>query len=138
MLLDKLVDKTFPFYGVDGNTFKLGKNVYEAIEDPSDGYRSYLDSVVKKDPSGLNFFKRPIATVRVKRVETDRGLDGYIFIDVADGHEWLHIGTDHNDDYYPSFTFWYRPKPPKPPKPRKTSAQLDRDIKHALKKRGGR
>lgn len=135
MLLDKLIGKELPFYGVDGNAFKLGKTVYEAIEDPSDGYRSYLDSVVKKDPSGLNFFRRSIATVRVKPVDFDRGLRGYIFVDVDDGHEWLHVGTDHNDDYYPSFTFSYWPKPPKPPKKRKTAGQLDRDIKHALKKR---
>lgn len=43
-----LIGKTFKFYGVDGYCFKLGKTVWEAIENPDDGYRSYLDSIVQK------------------------------------------------------------------------------------------
>jgi len=36
---------------------------------------------------------------------------GYYFIDTKDNHLWCRIGTCYIDDYYPSFTCWYNPKP---------------------------
>lgn len=109
MNFENAVDKVFGFYGVDGNAFKLGGHVFEAVEDPSDGYRSMLREVAEKDPSGLIFFRRPLAKVQVKRVD-EGNFEGYVVVDVTDDHVWLRLGTDHSDDYYPCFIFAYQPK----------------------------
>ena len=104
--------REFDFYGVCNNEFKLDDDVWEAVEDPDDGYRSYMDSVQKKESDGI-FFGKPLA--RVKIVPTD-GLggyegsgDGFSVVD-ADGHKWLEFGTDTSEDYYPCFVFTYCPK----------------------------
>lgn len=97
------------FYGVDNNAFKLGSDVFEAIEDPDDGYRSYLRSVEVRDVEGLIFFERPLARVRVIRNDDGGRFDGYSLVDVVEGHTWLRFGTDDLDDYYPSFRFEYVP-----------------------------
>ena len=107
-----LVGEVFNFYGVDGNCFKLDGNVFEAIEDPDDGYRSFLDEVrliphEECEARGLVFFRSPIARVEV--VESDV-LDGHELIDRSDSHVWLVIGTDHYDQWYPQSVFHYTPK----------------------------
>jgi len=102
--MDHLHGKRFGFYGVDGNCFKLGRDVYEAIEDEDDGYRSYLNSIEKVDFDGI-FFKQPLGTIEVKMTD-----DWYYLEDVKDGHIWLRVGTDDTDDYYPYFVFDYQPK----------------------------
>ena len=38
--LDTIIGRSFPFYGVCGNAFKLGDAVLEAVEDEDDGWRS--------------------------------------------------------------------------------------------------
>jgi hypothetical protein len=63
---DRLIDQEFDFYGVDNYQFKLGDAIWEAIEDPSDGYRSMLDTVERKDTAGSIFFGQPVARVRVE------------------------------------------------------------------------
>lgn len=129
-----LVNCEFDFYGVDGNCFCIGVNgarmVLEAVEDPSDGYRSYF-SCFRTEEVGKIFFRAPIARVKLlagglsTRTYSDRCADepvsgaelheaqqnfsGWILKDVATGHTWLTVGTDYGDDYYPCFTFRYQP-----------------------------
>jgi hypothetical protein len=109
MNFEYLVGQEFAFYGVDANNFKLSVGVFEAIEDESDGYRSYLGTIELKDPVGLVFPALPIATVRVEDTSTD-DYNGYSLVGVEDGHVWLRVGTDNYADYYPCFTFDYSPK----------------------------
>jgi hypothetical protein len=47
--LGQFKDKVFDFYGVCDNCFKINNFVFEAVEDPSDGYRSYLESIQLDD-----------------------------------------------------------------------------------------
>ena len=109
----------FDFYGVDDTRFKLGDQVFEAICDPHDGYRSYLKSIEVCPGARVTFFATPVATVRVTWVHSKgnsytwegRQFTGFLLEDVEDGHVWLAVGTDYTQDYYPSFTFTYRPKP---------------------------
>jgi hypothetical protein len=110
MNFKELVGKEVGFYGVDNETFKVDEHVFQAIEDPDDGYRSYLGSIKLKSSDGLNFFRQPIARVKIVGTLNDN-FDGYKFVDVNNGHIWLEIGTDHNDDYYPYFVFSYKPDP---------------------------
>lgn len=107
---EALAGEVLEFYGVCGTLFKLGETVWEAIEDESDGYRSYLDSIVAKDPDAATFFSAPIAQVKVQPVNIDYELEGFHLVDSVDGHLWLQVGTHNFDDYYPCFRFWYTPK----------------------------
>ena len=108
LTFDDTVGKTFKFYGVNCNCFKLNTMVWEAIEEPEDGYRSYLDSVERADCT-LVFPQRAFARVRVEDAD-DGYFNGWQFVDEEDGHVWLRFGTDNYDDWYPYFVFDYRPK----------------------------
>ena len=117
-----IVGHEFDFYGVDGHQFKLGIGdftfVLEAMEDPSDGYRSYLDCIQISEPNGI-FFASPLAKVFIQAVkEPDSQLtpfeddkSGYSLIDCGDNllHSWLEFGTRNFNDYYPYFYFRYSP-----------------------------
>lgn len=107
----KMAGQEFDFYGADSNHFKLGRTVWHAIEDESDGYRSYLGSIAESAQDNLLFPDTPFARVRVEAFE-DHNSDGFRLIDVNDGHCWLKVGTDNTDDYYPSFMFDYAAKEP--------------------------
>ena len=107
------VGSEFDFFGVDNLHYKLDDKVWLAVEDESDGYRSYLGSIEETSHSDLIFPAVPFARVRVK--EYDRpSQEGFELVDVADGHVWLRVGTDNTDDYYPSFVFEYSAKMPVP------------------------
>lgn len=109
-MLNEMVGQEFDFYGVCSNEFKLDDTVFEALEDESDGYRSYLASIERTVSQGI-FFKMPLARVKVVESSSRRGtFEGWSLVDVEDGHEWLCVGTDYCDDYYPCFTFDYQPK----------------------------
>lgn len=109
--------KTFDFYGVCGNRYKLDNTVWEAIEDKSDGYRSYLGSIeISTEKSDDIFFPDSLGKVYVQKYDQN-DTDGWTVVDEATGHVWLVIGTNHSDSYYPSFRFEYTPKDPAKFKP---------------------
>lgn len=107
--LEGLVGKEFDFYGVDNLCFKLGDQIFEAVENEDDGYRSYLGSVEVRDRGDLIFPRLSFARVRLED-QSDYNFSGYAIVGVADGHVWLCFGTDNMDDYYPCFTFEYQAK----------------------------
>ena len=108
-IMDTLVNevKYVNFYGVDNNCFKLGKVVLEAVEDPHDGYRSFLEAVVVRDGKDLIFSGVPITEVKVVKGDNLRE-DIFKLVDKA-GRVWLRFGTDCYDAYYPMFVFEYTP-----------------------------
>ena len=116
--LGKNETRQFGYFGMDGNCFKLDGRVYEAIEDPSDGYRSSLEEVrLVEDPKELAklvFPKRRIDTVII--VEGVGDFSGHNLVSVGDvaprGYVWADIGTSHADDYYPSFVCTHLPYEP--------------------------
>lgn len=71
---------------------------YNAIENPDDGLRSFLDEIVITNEEVTNSF--PPQEVIGHMVGDDRM---YVieFIDVVTGKTVLGIGTDHTDDLYP-------------------------------------
>lgn len=100
--------KTFKFYGVCDTTFKLDDVVWQAIEDPQDGYRSMMEKIGRVESiSNLTFSSVPFATVQVRKND----LNGYDLVDGAE-HIWLSMGTDNGDSYYPCFVFRYSPPQP--------------------------
>ena len=113
MDMSELDGQVFKFYGVDNLRFKLGPTVYEAVEDQEDGYRSCLEELLevptsKSDKGGI-FFGTRLALVRVVLVEEHRGFQGFVLVDEVTGHEWLKVGTDYGEEWYPCFVFDYTP-----------------------------
>jgi len=107
MDFEKTVGKKYKFYGVHDTTFKIGPHLFEAEEDPDDGYRSYMRCVNKVQDEKLVFLRRSFATVEVVE-DKDQYFEGYLLKDVDSGHVWLRFGTDNCDDYYPMFIFTYK------------------------------
>lgn len=100
------VGKTFKFYGIHDTAFKLGRYIFEAVEDPDDGYRSYMQCINVVKDEQLVFLGKSFARVCVEEYEQEC-FDGYRLVDVDTGHVWLRFGTDHSDNYYPFFVFSY-------------------------------
>lgn len=117
---EDMVGKVFPFYGVVGTTFKIGKHVFHCVEYEEDGYRSSMKEVVHVDSKGLEFETKSLGKVHVVSVdrktharrpdEPTHNIDsGYHLVDVKTGNVVLAMGTDNEDDYYPYFVFDYQP-----------------------------
>src|SRR3990167_1353948 len=98
-------------YGDESNGIlvMLDNVTYQFIEDPSDGYRSYMREieVVELQPSLL------LPNIKVHCVHTtnDRGAGGEESEDILTIYDRykpvLRIGTANTDDYYPYFVMDY-------------------------------
>ena len=118
-VIQTLEGQTFDFYGVNDQSFALDNGVYTAVEDPDDGYRSYLGGVAEESCVTTFLFSRErLARVRLERYEHmdeaksqrygyTESFEGFRLVDVDTGHVWLEFGTDFSDDYYPCFVFRY-------------------------------
>lgn len=94
--------------------FLMDGRIYVATEDPSDGYRSSLGSLRLVDGPPI---KNTFAPVRVVgRVLDHSGYAGgshaelLEFILVSSGEPVLTVGTENDDDYYPSCVLDFNPK----------------------------
>ena len=114
-----LIGAELEYYGADegDNTFKVDGVVFKALEDPDDGYRSYLSTIDYTDEHNSIFFRSPLALVRIETYDMrnddeylSQANQGYRLVDVVDGHVWLKFGTHNYDDYYPMFIFSHTPK----------------------------
>lgn len=101
--LGQFKDKVFDFYGVWSNCFKLNDLVFEAVEDPDDGYRSYLGSIQLADANNLQFPNFPICQVKI----IENNYEGFDLVELKSNRAILEVGTDRFDDYYPCFLFRY-------------------------------
>lgn len=107
-------------YGNDKNGFSMTQFIldgvsYDAVCDPDDGYRSSLGGVYLSEeqcPKNL-----PNIRVEIKETGPDlkngTDIDGIVFI-IDDKRKprkpILLIGTDHNDNWYPSCVMNYTPE----------------------------
>lgn len=89
------------------NKFKIEKRIildgktYKAIEDPDDGYRSYLKDIEITEEKISNNFPPQKVIGKMKDDEEWETNNTIQFIDVVTGKVVLEIGTDNADDYYP-------------------------------------
>lgn len=114
--VDFTSEKTTASYGNRDAThfnFVLDGTTYCAVEDPSDGYRSMLDDITIPPYEIVNTFP-PIQvfcamrrTYQYHHVQIESILDAY---DVKNGKIVFSIGTDHAEDYYPSFVATFTPE----------------------------
>ena len=91
-------------------SFRLDGKVYTAIEDPSDGYRSSMDSFVVDAREMKNVFA-PIQVMAKKKANEDYSVNDTLqLIDVVTGKVVLEVGTDNSDEYYPYFVGTFTPE----------------------------
>lgn len=92
--------------------FCLDGVVYVAIEDPRDGYRSYLGQLITDN---TNTMSNQFPAQRVLGVHRTQGRyedtdDILELIDIITGKVVLEVGTHNCDDYYPSFVSSFHPE----------------------------
>lgn len=92
-----------------GVRFMLDGIIYEAIEDPDDGYRSYCDDItITKEKPKYTF---PDCEVICTMKTDDNGEhDVLIGTDANTRLVVFEIGTMYIDDYYPYCHFVYNPE----------------------------
>lgn len=102
-------------HGVNTIRFELDGKVYEAWEDPDDGYRSYMSDLKVSNYRMKN--KVPPMKVKCRHLDVNYSsswsssrCDLLQFIDLANDEVFLTIGTDDIDDYYPGCIFEYKPE----------------------------
>lgn len=106
------VDVATEMYGgnvVNVVRFVLDGKTYKAIEDPDDGYRSYLSNLKVTDEKVTNNFPPQ------KVVGTMKGAGWYehdiiLFIDIVTGKVVLEVGTEDVSDYYPCCVLRWHPE----------------------------
>ena len=90
--------------------FTLDGTHYYAIENPSDGYRSYMEEmqISENSPEIKIPFVEVLCRMRDSNIyETNEVLD---FIDLKNGKKIFSVGTANTDDYYPYVVFEYHPE----------------------------
>ena len=90
--------------------FTLDGVTYLAVEDPEDGYRSYMEDLVIEDSSCK--IRLPNIEVVCHMMEDGRyeRNNVLVFVDARNGKTILKIGTENYDDYYPYCVMDYRPE----------------------------
>ena len=91
--------------------FRLDGKVYAVTENPEDGYRSSMREIAVGDWPMKNTFagKRVIGEYLTKDGYGDNS-DVLELIDAITGEIVIEVGTDNNDDYYPSFVANFNPE----------------------------
>ena len=90
--------------------FVLDGKTYMAVEDPSDGYRSYMEELRVTDEECA--VKLPdISVCCVMKDDSEWGTNDVLeFVDLGNGNIILAIGTQNTDDYYPYCVMEYFPE----------------------------
>lgn len=90
--------------------FTLDGVTYKAIEDPSDGYRSYCKDLEISDKKP--FYTFPAVKVFCCMKDNDRYQNNNVLVmkDFLNGKSILEVGTENFDDYYPYCHFQYSPE----------------------------
>jgi hypothetical protein len=108
-------DQTIERYGSLENSqvmnFVLDGVTYSAVEDPDDGYRSMMGSLLVSDVPVKNTFAG-VTVMGIMRGPEQHG-DGNDILDlydVANAKPVLSVGTDYSDGYYPSFVAVFSPE----------------------------
>jgi hypothetical protein len=90
--------------------FVLDGVTYTAQEDPSDGYRSSMQSLTLGD-GGRPVPSVPPVRVLVRKMPNSEYAvnDAIEGICIENGKVLFRVGTDNTDDYYPSFVGYFDP-----------------------------
>lgn len=87
--------------------FTLDNITYIAVEDPSDGYRSYMGTLLQIDePCKIKIPDVPV----VCHMKDESNYDVLVFRDALSGRVVLELGTCYTDSYYPYCVMEYHPE----------------------------
>jgi len=120
-LKDLVGDHTLDFAAVtdslgDGTgivQFFMDGKTFTAVEDPDDGYRSFLEGIYV-GPNNKYLLAPPInREVRATHEDSDQR-DLLTITDIETGHVWLEIGTEDTDDWYPYCVMHWNAMAPNP------------------------
>lgn len=97
-------------YPINMLSFTLSGVTFRAEEDPSDGYRSSLDTirVLTGDEAKLKNTFPPQRVVA--RLSSGSNADMVVFCDANTGKVVIEVGTVNTDDYYPCFVAHFSPE----------------------------
>lgn len=87
--------------------FTLDGIHYEAVEDPDDGYRSYLDYIGRTETAPRVTFKEEKVVVCGWE---NRETEGLQILNAHTGDPILIVGTRYTNDLYPCCTMEYTPE----------------------------
>ena len=104
------VDKYGSFEDANTIRFCLDGKIYVAIEDPSDGYRSSMKDIVVSETTIKNKFSPVKVTGIYREREGYNQCDILELVNINNGKTVVKVGTDNNDDYYPSFVSEFYPE----------------------------
>lgn len=91
--------------------FRLDGVVYMAVEDPNDGYRSSLGSLIVPNDKTMGNVFPPVAVIgRMMADDEYEKHDVLEFVDAFTGKVVLEVGTANTNDYYPSFVASFHPE----------------------------
>lgn len=91
--------------------FTLDNVHYLAVEDPSDGYRSYCkELVVTEKPPRFSFEPQDMDCMMMESFPGGFENDILVMKDADNGKVVLEIGTANVDDWYPCCRFHYKPE----------------------------
>lgn len=91
--------------------FILDGVAYMALEDPADGYRSYMEELkVVDEPCKTKLPDIPVYCKHRSEDEWGEESDLLDFYDESNDKCFLTIGTEHTDDYYPYCVLRYKPE----------------------------
>ncbi|UUZ75436.1 hypothetical protein LP414_27355 [Polaromonas sp. P1(28)-13] len=92
-------------------SFTLDGVTYMAIEDVEDGYRSALGMIKRVELVLPNQFPAcRVAEFPGVSADWEESKDLLQFRSLQSGKVIMEVGTDHTDDYYPSFIASFRPE----------------------------
>lgn len=86
--------------------FTLGRHTYQATEDPQDGWRSSMDSIVLWGEPCKRTFPGIKVEARMRQPEYSHHVLELTLVGNS-GRVILSVGTDNTDDYYPSWTAYF-------------------------------
>jgi len=90
--------------------FRLDGVVYVAIEDPEDGYRSYMRDLMTAESASMTNVFPPVRVVARHRTSGRFDeCDILELIDVANGNVIIEVGTENTGDYYPYYIANFHP-----------------------------
>lgn len=109
MTWESVLDKQELFYGSHAHSFKLGNNVWHAMQSLIGIYASELGEVIKQSAwHHKSYSKDPLAIVIPKFISNDT-FRGYSLEDAEKRRTWLRFGTYSPFETYPTFSYTLYP-----------------------------
>lgn len=105
-------EKEYEYEDANTITFVLDGRAYLVTEDPDDGYRSSMRDITEVTGVAIKNTFEPVRVLARYRERSTYGSSCDILevIDIVTTKVVLEVGTDNDDDYYPSYVANFTPE----------------------------